>query len=76
MPENGDETDNADGVRAVMPPSKIRPVAFRSGGEGQLVEEADFFFFAGVVEASASCSVRCADDVADENLGEAARPEI
>jgi hypothetical protein len=75
MPENRDEADNADGVRAVMPPSKIRPVAFRSGGEGQLVEEADLFFFTAGMGASASRRVRCADHVADENVGEAARPE-
>jgi hypothetical protein len=46
MPEEGDETDDAYVVGAVMPPSKVRVVRFRAGGDVEVGEERELFFFA------------------------------
>ena len=45
MPEDRDPSDEADVMAAVMPASKVRPVAFRSGRKGDVAGKADDFFF-------------------------------
>lgn len=56
MPKQGDESHEAEVMASVMPPRKVRPIRYRSGGEVDVLKEADppFFFRAGSVSFSAS----------------------